>query len=111
MRQVLSWAPISIKTETNMTKPKLVISFSVKNVVWVRKPGPMDELAIRKAAPNPTPPNNLNLDGFDDNVVLFQLSVNGFRKFNRIFAIAMNTDRFCHNWNCFSGDGSNSVFF
>jgi hypothetical protein len=34
-----------------ITKPKEVSSSAVKRVVWVRKPGPMADVAIRKAAP------------------------------------------------------------
>jgi hypothetical protein len=30
-------------------------------VVWVRKPGPIDEFAIKNAAPNPAPLNQLYL--------------------------------------------------
>jgi hypothetical protein len=35
-----------------MTNPKLVKSSCVKADVWVRKPGPIAEVAIRKAAPS-----------------------------------------------------------
>src|ERR1035437_9745497 len=51
MRHVFNCAPISSNTETNITKPKLVINCCVNTVVCVRNPGPMEELAIKKAAP------------------------------------------------------------
>ena len=62
---------MSSKTETRITNPKLVSSCWVNTVVCVRKPGPIEEFAIKKAAPNPAPPKNLNLDGFNVNVILF----------------------------------------
>ena len=52
MRHVFNCAPISSNTETNITKPKLVISCCVNTVVCVRNPGPMEELAIKNAAPS-----------------------------------------------------------
>src|SRR5690242_7209313 len=50
-RQVFNWAPMSNNTATRMTKPMLAKSWLVNTVVCVRKPGPMEELAIKKAAP------------------------------------------------------------
>ena len=35
-----------------MTNPKLAANCAVNTVVWVKKPGPTDEVAIKKAAPN-----------------------------------------------------------
>jgi hypothetical protein len=37
-----------------MTKPKLAANCCVNTVVWVRKPGPIAEVAIKQAAPNNT---------------------------------------------------------
>ncbi len=48
---MLTWAPISNKTDIKITNPKLAISSLVNLVVWVKKPGPMAEVAIRNAAP------------------------------------------------------------
>jgi hypothetical protein len=62
-RQVFNCAPISSKTETIITNPKLVVRICVKEAVWVRKPGPMEELAMRNAAPK-VALNKLNLNGF-----------------------------------------------
>jgi hypothetical protein len=36
--------------EIKITKPKLASKLLVKTAVWVRKPGPIAEVAIRKAA-------------------------------------------------------------
>jgi hypothetical protein len=36
--------------EIKITKPKLASKLLVKTAVWVRKPGPMADVAIRKAA-------------------------------------------------------------
>ena len=38
-----------------MAKAKSARSRSVKTVVWVKKPGPMAEVAIRNAAPTAAP--------------------------------------------------------
>ena len=38
-----------------MTKPKLAPREHVNTAVWVKKPGPMAEVAIRKAAPISAP--------------------------------------------------------
>jgi hypothetical protein len=48
---MLTWAPISSKTEIKITKPKLAINSLVNLVVCVKKPGPIAEVAMRKAAP------------------------------------------------------------
>src|SRR5690242_14734122 len=50
-RQMFSWAARSKRTETRIAKPKLARSCPVKTAVWVRKPGPMALVAMRKAAP------------------------------------------------------------
>jgi hypothetical protein len=42
---------MSIKMDMRMAQPRLAPSSRVNCVVWVRKPGPMAETAIRKAAP------------------------------------------------------------
>jgi len=42
--------------EISITKPRLAINCWVNTVVCVRKPGPIDELAIKKAAPITAPP-------------------------------------------------------
>ena len=54
IRQMLSWAPISISSETRMAKAKLAGYFSVNSEVWVRKAGPMDDVAMMKMAPRST---------------------------------------------------------
>ena len=54
IRQMLSWAPISISSETRMAKAKLARYFSVNSEVWVRKAGPMDDVAMMKMAPRST---------------------------------------------------------
>ena len=51
MRQILSCTMMSIRIDTIIAKAKAAFSWSVKTVVWVRNPGPMAEVAIRKAAP------------------------------------------------------------
>src|SRR5690606_8834364 len=52
MRQMFSWAPMSKRMEARMTNPKLAANCAVNTVVWVKKPGPVDEVAIKKAAPH-----------------------------------------------------------
>ena len=42
-------------SETRITKPKLDPREFVNTAVWVRKPGPMAEVAIRNAAPIKAP--------------------------------------------------------
>src|SRR5574343_1649878 len=49
--QIFSCAAISNKIERRMTKPKLAISSRVNTVVCVINPGPIAEVAIKKAAP------------------------------------------------------------
>ena len=51
MRQMLSCTIMSMTMETMMAKAKAAFSWSVKTVVCVRNPGPIAEVAIRKAAP------------------------------------------------------------
>ncbi len=53
-RQMLSWAPMSISSERTMAKAKLARYFSVNSEVWVRKAGPMDEVAMMNTAPRRT---------------------------------------------------------
>src|SRR5206468_1134367 len=55
MRQVFNWAQISIRIVIRITNPKLADNCSVNTVVWVRNPGPIAEVAIRKAAPSTAP--------------------------------------------------------
>ena len=43
---------MSNSIEQRITNPKLVTNCCVKTVVWVMNPGPIAEVAIRKAAPN-----------------------------------------------------------
>src|SRR5688500_8828583 len=50
-RQMLSCAPRSKITDTRIAKPKLAPSCAVKTAVWVRKPGPIADVAMRNAAP------------------------------------------------------------
>ncbi len=54
-RQILTWAPISSKTEIKITKPKLASSSLVNLVVCVKKPGPIADVAIKNAAPRIAP--------------------------------------------------------
>lgn len=49
--QMLSYAMALMRSDTRMTNPKLDPRDPVKVAVWVRKPGPMADVAIRKAAP------------------------------------------------------------
>jgi hypothetical protein len=55
LRHIFIWAPRSNKIEMMITNPKLVASCSVYTDVCVRKPGPMEEFAIKNAAPKLTP--------------------------------------------------------
>jgi len=48
------WAVISMTIASTMTRAKAAPCWAVKVDVWVRKPGPMAEVAIRKAAPKST---------------------------------------------------------
>ena len=48
--------------EIKITKPKLASKLLVKTAVWVRKPGPIAEVAIRKAAAMMGVPENLLRD-------------------------------------------------
>ena len=71
IRQIFSWAPISSKTEMSITKPKLVISSAVNKLVCVRKPGPIADVAIRKAAPVSAAAGRSGPGRADGNAVLF----------------------------------------
>ena len=74
--QVFTCAPISSMKETNITNPKLAINCCVKTVVCVRKPGPILELAIKKAAPKPTPLKNGTLFFLEFNIGRLKLMKN-----------------------------------
>jgi hypothetical protein len=50
MRQMFSCTTKSMRMEARMPKAKAAPSFVVKVAVWVMKPGPMAEVAIRKIA-------------------------------------------------------------
>ena len=50
-RQTFICAPMSMMIEARMAKAKLAANFSVNTAVWVRKPGPMADVAMMKAAP------------------------------------------------------------
>jgi hypothetical protein len=58
---------MSNNIDNSITKPKLAASCWVKTVVWVKNPGPMAEVAIKKAAPKMAD----DLFGFNVNVMLF----------------------------------------
>jgi hypothetical protein len=45
-----------IRTLMRMVKPKLAPYWAVKTAVWVRKPGPMADVAMSEAAPRRTLP-------------------------------------------------------
>lgn len=51
-RQMLSWTMTSTMIHIRMAKPKLAPSCWVKVAVWVKKPGPTADMAIKKAPPN-----------------------------------------------------------
>jgi hypothetical protein len=53
-RQMLSCAKMSKITDSKITKPKLASNCLVKTVVCVKNPGPIAEVAIKKAAPRMT---------------------------------------------------------
>ena len=55
MRQIFNWAPISSNKEIKITNPKLANNWLVNFVVCVINPGPIAEVAIRKAAPKNAP--------------------------------------------------------
>jgi hypothetical protein len=61
--------------EMTITKPKLVDNCCVNTEVCVRKPGPMEEFAIKKAAPKLTPVKDGRL-GID--LVFFNFNMVGF---------------------------------
>lgn len=51
---MLSWTTTSVRIEERMAKAKAACSFSVNTAVCVKKPGPMAEATMRKAAPKRT---------------------------------------------------------
>src|SRR5437763_471203 len=104
IRQVFSCAPISSNTATRITKPKLVISCCVNTVVCVRKPGPIEELAMRKAAPSTAPLLRNQLKRFDGNVVFLESVINFLRKGYRMCAVAVQTNGVGYQGHCFSAD-------
>ena len=61
----MTWAATSTSTEARMAKAKEVPSDPVKKAVWVRNPGPMAEVAIRKAAPARAPASSPRDDPWD----------------------------------------------
>ena len=67
--QMVSWAARSQSTDTRIAKPKLAPRSRVNTTVWVRKPGPMAEVAMRKAAPSST--RRRPLGGGEAGVALF----------------------------------------
>jgi hypothetical protein len=50
-RQTLTWAATSTAIEARIAKAKSARSALVNTAVWVRKPGPMAEVAMSSAAP------------------------------------------------------------
>ena len=50
-RQTFIWTAMSTRIETRIAKANAAPSSAVKAVVWVMKPGPMAEVAIRNMAP------------------------------------------------------------
>lgn len=91
---------ISSKIEQRITNPKLVKSCDVKTVVCVMNPGPIAEVAIKKAAP--TRAEEIPLRSSDFNMILFKNGVYSFCKFKRVLSIAMNADGFGFHRNFFS---------
>jgi hypothetical protein len=51
-RQAFSWSAMSMTIETAIAKANAAPSCTVKVVVWVMKPGPMAEVAMRNMAPS-----------------------------------------------------------
>ena len=51
IRHTLSWMQMSMMMEMTMANAIAAPSLAVKTAVWVRKPGPMAEVAMRKMAP------------------------------------------------------------
>ncbi|MEQ3641673.1 MAG: hypothetical protein ABNH17_15785 [Paracoccus sp. (in: a-proteobacteria)] len=58
MRQMFSWTTKSIRIEARIAKAKADPIRAVKVAVWVMKPGPMADVAIRKIAAR-RPPRRL----------------------------------------------------
>ena len=50
-RQTFSWIAMSKRIDTTIANAKAAASWLVKATVWVMKPGPMAEVAIRNMAP------------------------------------------------------------
>ena len=50
IRQTFSWTTKSMRIEARMPKAKAAPMVAVKVAVWVMKPGPMAEVAMRKMA-------------------------------------------------------------
>ena len=57
MRQMFSWIAMSTTIEIRIAQANAAPSCTVNVVVWVRKPGPIADVAIRNIAPrNPARP-------------------------------------------------------
>ena len=54
-RHTFSWIAMSTMMDNRMAKPSAAPIWTVKTEVWVRNPGPMDEVAMRKTAPTIAP--------------------------------------------------------
>lgn len=80
-----------------MMNPKLAFNSSVNLAVWVRKPGPIAEDAIRKAAPVTAPPKPVNtfLYRFNRYSVFPKMFKNDICKFNSVQGISMYTNSIC----------------
>ena len=50
-RQTFICTAMSMMIETRIANPNAAASWLVNTAVWVRKPGPMAEVAIKKIAP------------------------------------------------------------
>ena len=55
MRQTLSWITMSTRMDSKIANANAAPICTVKTEVWVRKPGPMAEVAMRKMAPTMGP--------------------------------------------------------
>ena len=97
--------------EIRITKPKLVNNWLVNKLVWVRKPGPIAEVAIRNAAPSMAefffiePKENLFVQGlagiFNPHTNVLYRFIDTLGKLDGIFPIPMNTDGIRFDWNIF----------
>ena len=54
-RQTLSWIAMSTRMLNKIAKAKAAPIWTVKTDVWVRKPGPIAEVAMRNMAPAMAP--------------------------------------------------------